>query len=245
MKTGVILYSHRADPLSHDITEWYAEELRRRGHTDVNTAYRKGDPGIDETMRRMNVRGMNNTFVVIPMVISEGSLSTWILPKEMDMPDNSCSFTYLTGMHTAIRFSTALGESENISKLIIKRLKEAGAEKDDGILLVSRGSVLKMNLEFMKRNSVYVQDSGFPNTAFAVLDHEGPNVASAVGDLMEKGAERLVVLPVFLTECRSVTETIPSLVRDSGPLVTVVFAKCLGKDSLILDAMEERIPEGW
>ena len=138
MKTGVIIYSHRADPLSRDLAEYYAEELRIRGHKDVNTAYHGGEPGIKNVMEKMNVRGMNNTFVVIPMVISEGDLSTWILPKEMDMPDNSCSFTYLTGMHTAIRFSTALGESEYLSRLLLKRLKESGAGKDDGILIVSR-----------------------------------------------------------------------------------------------------------
>ena len=245
MKTGVILYSHLCDESSRSMTEWYAERLREKGHKDVRTAYHKGSPSIEETLKNMNVHGMNNTFVVIPMLLSEGDLSTWVLPKEMGMPDNSCSYTYLTGTHIAIRFSTAIGESEALSETVLKRIREKGANSDDGILLVSKGSRLSMNLKSMNRIAGYVEGHGFKNVSIAVLDGEGPSVAASIANLMEKDVKRLIIVPLFLTECKSVTEAIPSLVRDSCLLIPVEFADVIGRDEQILDDMEKKIPEGW
>ena len=68
------------------------------------------------------------------------------MPKTMGMPDNSCSYTHLTGTHIAIRFATTLGRINTLSETPLKRLREAGAEENDGILLVARGSKLSMNL---------------------------------------------------------------------------------------------------
>jgi len=245
MKTGVILYSHLSNESARSVAEWYATGLRERGHKDVRVAYHKGNPGIEETLRGMNVHGMNNTFVVIPLLLSEGDLSTWVLPKKMAMPDNSCSYTYLTGMHIAIRFSTAIGESDALSETVLKRVKEKGAHKDDGILLVSKGSRLSMNVKTLNRIAGYVEGHGFGNVSLAVLDGEGPSIASSIGSLMEKDVKRLIIVPLFLTQCRSVTETIPSLVRDSCHLIPVLFADVIGTDELILDDMDKKIPEGW
>ncbi len=91
MKTGVIVLAHRPDESVVPVAEWYARELERRGHRNVHVAYHSGNPNIKDVLVEMNVHGENNTFVVLPLLVAEGNLSVWNMPKNMGMPDNSCS----------------------------------------------------------------------------------------------------------------------------------------------------------
>jgi sirohydrochlorin ferrochelatase len=245
MKTGVIVLAHRPDESVVPVAEWYARELEKRGHRNVHVAYHSGDPNIRDVLKEMNVHGENNTFVVLPLLVAEGNLSVWNMPKNMGMPDNSCSYTYLTGTHIAIRFATTFGRINALSETLLKRLREAGAEESDGILLVARGSKLSMNLTAADKHAWYISQHGYTIVSYASLNYGGPSVADAMDELVKKGAKRVVILPMFLYEGKSVKETIPSLVEDSNPGVTIVYAEPLGTDELLLNDMDRKIPEGW
>jgi sirohydrochlorin ferrochelatase len=245
MKTGVIVLAHRPDSSVVPVAEWYARRLSERGHKDVRVAYHSGEPNVRDVIAEMNVHGENNTFVILPLLVAEGDLSTWIMPKNIGMPDNSCSYTYLTGTHIAIRFATTFGRINALSETLLKRLREAGAERDDGVLLVARGSRLSMCEAAADKHAWYISEHGFPIVSYALISHGGPSVESAVRELEGKGASRIVVLPMFLYEGESVVKRIPEAVGSSRPGVPVVYAKCLGADDLLLDDMDRKIPEGW
>ena len=245
MKKGVIVLAHRADGSSVPIAEWYAEGLRARGHADVHVAFHDGDPNIADILKEMNVHGMNNTFIILPLILSEGNLTVWEMPKRMGMPDNSCSYTYLTGTHIAIRFSTAFGSCEAVPKALLQRLEEAGATENDGILLISHGSKMSMCGKDMEHHMRYLSEHGFPLLTACVLENEGQSLEDGIETLIDRGAERIVLLPVFIFGGRSVTETIPEKVCKMNLSIPVVHAECIGRSQYLLDELEGKIPEGW
>lgn len=245
MKKGVIVLAHRADGSSVPIAEWYAEGLRARGHADVHVAFHDGDPNIADVLKEMNVHGMNNTFIVLPLILSEGNLTVWEMPRRMGMPDNSCSYTYLTGTHIAIRFSTAFGSCEAVPKALLQRLEEAGATGKDGILLISHGSKMSMCGKDMEHHMRYLSKHGFPLLTACVLENEGQSLEDGIRTLIDRSAKRIVLLPVFIFGGRSVTETIPEKVCKMNLIIPVVHAECIGRSQYLLDELEGKIPEGW
>ena len=240
MKTGVILFAYKSDDGTRSVVEWYAERLREKGHIDVNTAFFSGEPGIVETLKKMNVHGMNNTFVVIPMVLSEGDLTVHRMPEQMGMPDNSCSYTYITGTHIAIRFSTTIGGSEALSRTLLNRLKEVSASSSDGVLILAHGSRLSMKSSDVKKQADHLSKNGFPNTEYALMEHSDYPIESAMDSLIKNGAKRIIVLPLFLSKSK---ESIEPLIQKSA--VPIVLANCIGTDENILEEIDQKIPEGW
>ena len=240
MKTGVILFAYKSDDGTRSVVEWYAERLREKGHIDVNTAFFSGEPGIVETLKKMNVHGMNNTFVVIPMVLSEGDLTVHRMPEQMGMPDNSCSYTYITGTHIAIRFSTTIGGSEALSRALLNRLKEVSASSSDGVLILAHGSRLSMKSSDVKKQADHLSKNGFPNTEYALMEHSDYMIESAMDSLIKNGAKRIIVLPLFLSKSK---ESIEPLIPKSA--VPIILANCIGTDENILEDIDQKIPEGW
>ncbi len=90
MKTGVIVLAHRPVPETVRVAQWYADRLSERGRRNVRVAYHSGAPYSDDVLREMNAGGIN-TVVVLPLLVAEGNLSVWEMPKRIGMPDNSCS----------------------------------------------------------------------------------------------------------------------------------------------------------
>ncbi len=245
MKTGVILLAHRPDDSIRPVAEWYAERLEEKGHKDVHLAYQIGDPNVKDVLKMMNVHGQNNTFVVIPLLLFEGDISVWRMPGQMDMPDNSCSFTYSTGTHIAIRFTTTFDRSDALSETILERLEEAGAEKDDGILVISHGSRLSMQSKAVDKHIDYISGKGYSNIQKAVMRYDGPSIGESIQKLIDNGAKRIVVVPLFLFEGKSVKETIPGIISALHLDVPVICTETIGRSYRLLEEMSGKIPKGW
>ncbi len=137
------------------------------------------------------------------------------------------------------------GRINALSETLLKRLSEAGAGPEDGILLVGRGSELSMNATAVDKHAWYVSQHGYPKVSYGFANHDDPDVKTAVKDLLEKKPARIVVLPVFMYRCRTVTDVIPELVEECGVPVPVVYAEPLETDELLLADMDRKVPEGW
>lgn len=245
MNTGVILLVHRHGEEVDPVARWYLERLKERGHRNVRLAYHEGSPSMEEVLREIRVPGVNNTMVVLPLLVSEGDLSVWRMPKNMGMPDNSCSFTYITGTHIAIRFSTAFDRADALSEVLLKRLKEAGARPEDGVLLVHKGSKLEMSGRAAEKHAQYIREHGFPQVECNSVKYGMKDLSESVRSLEREGAKRIAVLPMFLFNGKSVRETIPKMIADADPSIPVVYAECLGCDDLLFEEMDRKIPEDW
>jgi len=245
MNTGVILLVHRHGEEVDPVAGWYLERLEEKGHRNVRLAYHEGSPSMEDVLRDIRVPGVNNTVVVLPLLVSEGNLSVWRMPKGMGMPDNSCSFTYITGTHIAIRFSTAFDRADALSEVLLKRLKEAGAGPEDGVLLIHKGSELAMSGQAAEKHAQYIRDHGFPLVECNSVRYGKEDLSESVGSLKKGGARRIVMLPMFMFAGESVRETIPKMLSDADPGIPVVYAECLGCDDLLFEEMDRKIPEDW
>ena len=137
------------------------------------------------------------------------------------------------------------GRINALSETLLKRLSEAGAGPDDGILLIGRGSRLSMNATAVDKHTWYVSNHGYPIAGYGFVSSNEPDISMAVASLLERKPSRIVVLPVFMYRCRTVTEVIPEIIGKCGIPAPVVFAEPLGTDDLLLDDMDRKVPEGW
>jgi sirohydrochlorin ferrochelatase len=82
---------------------------------------------------------------------------------------------------------------------------------------------------------------GLP-VAVATLELRGRRVAAVVADLAARGADRVVVVPLLLTDAYHGSVDLPAVldrVRRDLPGVEVLAGPVLGPDDLLLDALDE------
>ena len=71
---------------------------------------------------------------------------------------------------------------------------------DLGYSIFAHGSRIKEANESVRSAAAQLaRDGGYELVEAAFLDLESPDLPSAVGDLVRRGAERIVVIPYFLT----------------------------------------------
>lgn len=145
----------------------------------------------------------------------------------------------------AIRFATAFGRINALSETLLKRLNEAGARPEDGILLVAHGSPQSMNKVTADKHAWYIGNHGYAKVAYTFVRFNEPSIPQGIQKLKKMGAERIVVLPMFIYPGKSVNEVIPDLIEKSAPTLPVIYAKPLGRDVLLLDDLDRKIPEDW
>ncbi len=115
MKTGIIVLGQHSDsPGGRRVAERFAEHLESKGRKTVRVAYHSGSPGAEEVMLSMNREGVD-TFSIVPLSVSEGRKTVWLMPKGLRLPDNFGSWTMIGGKDVATRFATALGADPRMS----------------------------------------------------------------------------------------------------------------------------------
>src|SRR5690349_776722 len=72
----------------------------------------------------------------------------------------------------------------------------------------------------------------------AYLELDAPSLPAAVAEVVDAGADRVTVVPMFLGTGRHAREDLPTLVeqlRQDHPAVTFVLQKPVGEDGRVLD----------
>ncbi len=71
-------------------------------------------------MEAMHDEGVD-TFCIIPLTVSEGRHTVWLMPGSVSLPDNFGLWTYVHGKDVATRFATALGSDARIAGSLVDR----------------------------------------------------------------------------------------------------------------------------
>ena len=113
------------------------------------------------------------------------------------------------------------------------------------LLLVDHGSRRAASNEQLKAVAALVRErlGGQFEVAVAHMEIADPTIASAVEDLVGRGASQIVVVPYLLSPGRHSTEDIPRLARHAAarcPGVEVRIADCLGVDAGLADLVVRR-----
>lgn len=111
-----------------------------------------------------------------------------------------------------------IGPHDSIIDVINKRIEEAlqDSENDDastGILLVSHGSRLGYNKEFISEiSSKFDEQCELPNS-YGFMELVEPNIPASINKLLDenKDIERLIVVPVFIAPGVHTTSDIPTI----------------------------------
>ena len=239
MKTGVIvLGQHSASAGERSVADRCAEFLKERGRMNVNVAYHYGEPSSDSVMERMNREGVD-TFVILPLAVSEGRMTVWEMPRRIGLPDNCGSWRIMNGRDVATRFATALGRNHALAEELVRR--EGPAEDDTALLLLSYGSE---NPECPRTAGFYAgeleRNGWMTGVAYC---HHGTTVEEAVTDLRGRGAKRVRVIPLFVSFDGPSASSAKRRLESSG--MDIEYGDPISDLESFYMILDSKVPEGW
>ena len=169
-----------------------------------------------------------------------------------------------------------IGAHEAILDVINKRIEEVltDSELDDsaktGILLVSHGSRLNYNKEFISAvHRMFDEICEYPNT-YGFMELVEPNIPTSINNLLEDNElDRLVVVPVFIAPGVHTTSDIPTILglkemeehhhhhdhehdhghhhhHDLEPIEfdgEILYPEPIGADDILIEILKEKIEE--
>lgn len=118
----------------------------------------------------------------------------------------------------------------------------------EGVLLLGHGSRREEGNAVVRKILEKVKEKGSPDRVYEVgfLQFAEPTLADGVENLIAAGAEKVIVVPLFLVAGNHIWRDIPGrllLQKTTHPNVKFVFADHLGSDSRIADIVLDRIED--
>lgn len=124
-----------------------------------------------------------------------------------------------------------------------------------GILLTGHGSKLPYNKELLEELASSVEKAlGIGRVEIGLMEFNSPSIEEGLAKLAEGGAERVIVIPVFMALGKHTIEDIPAILgMEKGEQHTVVeepktgkeleiyYDEPLGKDERISEIVIDRI----
>lgn len=239
MKTGIIILGIDSEHEGlRPFARRCADSLINRGRKNVFVAYGRGEPFAADVMRRMHDEG-TDTFSILPLAISEGKHTVWLLPGSVRLPDNFGSWTMIDGKDVATRFSTALGSDPRIADALVRR--EGGPHTSEAVVLVNRGSP----------HSSTERDIGFYTEAFRDAgwraEHastvHGNDIAKTAKGLVDEGFSRIRVIPISIRFCGRFSSSVKDALK--GIDADISYSEPLTELPEYIDALDSKIPDRW
>ena len=233
---AVLLISHGSSlPYGEEVFNEICEKFKSLSELDAEVGYMKvSHPTLKEAVS--NLKECNpglKRIIAIPVFLANGIHTNidiptilGLNPKEVDprQPDgNYPKGHYLYGLEDIdfdgdLELLDAIGPNPKLLKIINNRissgLKESKLDDDSktGVLLVSHGSRLNYNYEFIsnlfnqfKEQTEYPCDFGF-------MELVEPNIPSSINNLTKNNdIDRLIVVPIFIAPGVHTTRDIPTI----------------------------------
>lgn len=120
-----------------------------------------------------------------------------------------------------------------------------------GVILVGHGSKEPYNKETLEFFAALLKDK-YHFVASAFMQINSPNIPETIRRAIEAGAERIVVVPIFLSRGIHTDYDIPEMlglekgerkkiIKVDGREIMLVYGEPLGKDPRLLDVILDRI----
>ncbi|TEB06952.1 Sirohydrochlorin ferrochelatase [Pelotomaculum schinkii] len=115
------------------------------------------------------------------------------------------------------------------------------------VILLSHGSRAVDARTVLEAYRMMLEKScSYDFVATASLQFNQPDLPATVEEMIKKGAQRIVVAPLFLYQGRHVQDDIPEIVqreREKYPEVELVLASNIGADERVAQVIMDRIRE--
>lgn len=242
--TAVLLLSHGSSlPYAEEVFKDICAKFKAQTEFDAEVGYMKvAKPSLPQAIKNLKERNPDlKRIIATPVFLAPGihtnidiPIILGLEPKEIDprQPDgNYPEGHYLYGLEEVdfdgdLILTDAIGPNEKLIDIINSRIATAleDSKLDDdaktGVLLVSHGSRLNYNKEFI--SSVFKQynaQSDYP-CDFGFMELVEPNIPTSINKLVsENEVDRLIVVPVFIAPGVHTTRDIPTilgLIEDDG-----------------------------
>ena len=233
---GVLLISHGSSlPISKETFTEIKDKYVDLTGMKTEVGYMKvEEPTLKQAIDLLNKNNDLNRIVALPVFLAPGihtridiPIILGLDPLEEDprCPDgNYPEGHYLYGLEKPnfdgnIELLNPFGPDEDLLLFINKRVNDAieksklDADVKTGILLVSHGSRLKYNKEFISAlHEKYSVTVDYP-TNFGFMELVGPSIPESINTLYDNNSdiERLIVVPVFISPGVHTTRDIPTI----------------------------------
>ena len=241
MKTGIIVLGpDSGSPQGHSIVPRICSYLEGKGHRNVFPAFHIGEPRSDEVIKRMFEENGIDTFTILPVMISEGNLTIWNMPKKIGLPDNSGSWMMIGEHDVATRFATAMGTSDVMADAMISRL----GDPDDGagVIILAHGSELSLAEKTAEYYSERLEESGWESVC--AYTKTGPkDIVQAAKELQENGCRKIRIIPLTVTTDGRHFKGSMEKLDASG--VDYELLEPVSEYPEFLQIIESKVPEDW
>ncbi|KZX10311.1 sirohydrochlorin nickelochelatase [Methanobrevibacter filiformis] len=233
-KIGVVLISHGSSlPASQNTFEEIKKEFQNQTNYHVEIGYMKvSKPSIPEAVNLLSSYGVEK-IIAIPVFLAKGihtnidiPIMLGLNPKETDprSPNGTYPENHYLNQVKPANFANIIlldpfGPDELILEIIESKINAAlskiAIDKSKvGIILVSHGSRLNYNKEFITDLfNLYSKNNDY-NSTFAFMELTHPSISESINDLTSKIViEHLIVVPVFIATGVHTTRDIPTILK--------------------------------
>ncbi len=233
---GVLLVSHGSSlPISKETFTEIRDKYIDLTGINAEVGYMKVEkPSLTEAIDILNKEGNLNKIIAMPVFLAPGIHTRIDIPTILGLdpleedprcPDgNYPKGHYLYGLKKpnfdgSIELLSPIGPDDDLLPFINKSVDAAidssklGLNAKTGILLVSHGSRLRYNKEFISAlHEKYAATVDYP-TNFGFMELVGPSIPEAINTLYDNNSdiERLIVVPVFISPGVHTTRDIPTI----------------------------------
>ena len=255
MKDGILLigYGTRKGNLE-DVLKSQAARIGDATDCDVGIAYfRVSSPTISEAIEKMVNDGVER-IIAVPYFVADGTLTHELIPQKMGLgPNVYIGEREISGKKVLLYLTKSFNFSTIVTDIICDKIKNAGGNKDSGILILGHGSrdPTLMNRTVVERNAQRLIARGYNHTEFAFNEFCTPTIRESIDRLVDEGVKDIICIPLFIAMGLHLGDEIPEQIgippySDGGEItvkgkkITVKYTRPLEDDPRLTDLVLSR-----
>ena len=235
------------------IMELQKERLEEMEFENVYIGFNEtSHPFIEETMRQMSEDGVDEV-VAIPFFIASGLHMTRDIPPKLGLEGDCKEMTVsVDGHEMMMHFGEPFGEDPLLAKILSEKIDAAKKADNTGILVIGHGSKLRYNKDIISLNAKRLTDMGYDNVLYAFNEFNEPIIEDVLEDLLSRGVDEVLVLPLFISLGDHLKNDIPPKIHlvdgvnegtydHNGKAVRICYLSPIGDDPRLTDLFAEKV----
>ncbi|MDR0198778.1 MAG: sirohydrochlorin cobaltochelatase [Methanomassiliicoccaceae archaeon] len=254
-KKGIMVVGHGSRyEYNKKVMELQAERLTGMGFENVYIGFNETSrPFVEDTLVRMAEDGIDEV-IAIPFFIASGLHITRDIPPKLGLKaDVRDAVVDVRGRKIKMHFGTPFGDSPLLAKILHERIRELESGKGrTGVMVVGHGSKLPYNRDTIVLNAERLSKMGHRDVRYAFNEFNEPRIEPVLDEMIEAGADEIIVLPLFISLGDHLKNDIPEKIRlrdgepegtfdHNGRMITVKYALPIGQDPRLTDVIAEKI----
>ena len=252
-KACVLLIGHGSRlPFNEEMVDLHAGMLKKKGYAVYIGFNEMSSPLIEDSMRSISRDGFDK-IIALPLFVASGRHTIEDIPDKLGIPRGYGSFVSTKyGRKITVCYGEPFGDDPGVTQVLLQKIDDIGSSGSTGVLLIAHGSPMKYNSELVIRTSDRLKASGVKNVFVGFNEYDEPNIEDTYEEMIGKGFEKIIVLPMFLASGAHIGEEIPEklgipggsrkgIVNKGNRSFEVILAEPLGLNPRMNDILVKKI----